>query len=451
MLDDASRLNSTSVRGVLFADPSTRSTENLLKSWLQWTRGKAGSALAISGVRHSMGSQSLLRDGWVLDTRRMNDVTVDATNQVVRVGAGATWSKIIPVVNRFGLAPAVMQSNNDFTVGGSLSVNCHGWQANRPPIAHTVRSLRLLTADGSILTCSPAENAELFRAVLGGYGLFGVILEAELTLVPNVRYTPRFVSLPTSEYAATYRNLVYATGSRAEMAYGRLSVSPHSFLEEAIIGRFTPEPGTAGEVMPLATAPLASIERAIFRNSADSGWGKALRWWLERDAGPWLADPVTRNSLLNEPAAVFANSTHDTTDVLHEYFVPQHRLWDFVRAAKKIIRRAEVNLLNVTVRDVRGDTRSLLAYARQDVFGLVMLFLQDRSVAGEKRMRNLTRALIDIVLDLDGTFYLPYRLHATDTQLRRAYPSWDALLDLKRRWDPQAAFRNEFYDRYRGR
>ena len=77
-----------------------------------------------------------------------------------------------------GPAPMVMQSNHDFTVGGSLSVNCHGWHANSEPIAGTVQSLRLLTADGDVVPCSSQENPELFHLALGGYGMFGAILEA---------------------------------------------------------------------------------------------------------------------------------------------------------------------------------------------------------------------------------------------------------------------------------
>ena len=81
-----------------------------------------------------------------------------------------------------------MQSNNAFSVGGSLSVNCHGWQFDRPPIASTVESFRLMQADGTIVRCSRKENQELFSLALGGYGLFGIILDAELRVVPNERY-----------------------------------------------------------------------------------------------------------------------------------------------------------------------------------------------------------------------------------------------------------------------
>jgi FAD/FMN-containing dehydrogenase len=152
--------------------------------------------------------------------------------------------------------------------------------------------------------------------------------------------------------------------------------------------------------------------------------------------------------MLNVPAAVFANRTQDTTDILHEYFVPQARLWEFVGHAKEIIRGADGSLLNVTVRDVRRDTRSVLAYARVDVFGLVMSFVQERSAIGEERMQGMTRELVDAATATGGSFYLPYRLHATNEQLRRAYPDWETAMRAKDRYDPKHIFRNGLFEAY---
>jgi FAD/FMN-containing dehydrogenase len=449
LLNDASGLNPTPVRGISFAGESIDETVARIGPLLRQIASGEEPALVVSGARHSMGGQSLLGGGWVLDTLPMTRVSVDAAGQTMRVGSGATWRTIIPVLNAAGFAPMVMQSNNDFTVGGSLSVNCHGWHTNSPPIASTVRSLRVLTASGRVTTCSSNENAELFGLVLGGYGLYGIILDADLAIVPNVVYEPRFEPVPTSEYAAAFADRVYAPGSRVEMAYGRLSIDPFSFLDQAIIGTYVPVRQTRGQVLPLSGDTHSGLRRAIFRNSASNGAGKTLRWWLELHLNPPLAGPVSRNSILNASASVLANDDPDSTDILHEYFVPQHRLWEFVRAAKQIIRRAEGNLLNVTVRDVRRDDLSALAYARQDAFGLVMLFVQERTQAGEVRMRTMTRSLIDAAIASGGTFYLPYRPHATIEQLRRSYPAWDAAMRAKDYYDPDGVFRDTFYDMYR--
>ena len=81
-----------------------------------------------------------------------------------------------------------MQSINIFSVGGTLSVNAHGIDPAPGPIAPAVRKLRVMLSEGSTVAASPEENEELFRHPLGGYGLFGVILDVDLDAVSNTVY-----------------------------------------------------------------------------------------------------------------------------------------------------------------------------------------------------------------------------------------------------------------------
>jgi FAD/FMN-containing dehydrogenase len=69
---------------------------------------------------------------------------------------------------------------------------------------------------------------------------------------------------------------------------------------------------------------------------------------------------------------------------------------------------------------------------------------------GEADMRRMTAELIEAVLGMGGSYYLPYRPHATVDQFRRAYPRWEEFVALKRRVDPDLRFRNGFWDNYLG-
>ena len=73
-----------------------------------------------------------------------------------------------------------------------------------------------------------------------------------------------------------------------------------------------------------------------------------------------------------------------------------------------------------------------------------------RAARAEADHARMTRNLIDHVLDLGGTYYLPYRPHATRSQLRRAYTRADEFVRYKRQVDPDLVFRNLFWDRYLG-
>jgi hypothetical protein len=134
----------------------------------------------------------------------------------------------LSALDREGFSVAVMQSNDDFTIGGSISVNCHGWQSNSPPIASTVESFKILLADGSVRECrrQSREDRELFAAVCGGYGLFGVILEAELRVVPNALYRAEEFSAKAENFAERFDTLIVQSAGLGGLAYGRVSIAP---------------------------------------------------------------------------------------------------------------------------------------------------------------------------------------------------------------------------------
>jgi FAD/FMN-containing dehydrogenase len=156
----------------------------------------------------------------------------------------------------------------------------------------------------------------------------------------------------------------------------------------------------------------------------------------------------SRNQLLNEGVEVFENRAADSTDILHEYFVPVARAEGFVAAMRQVIPRHRANLLNVTIRQVKEDRDTVLRYADQTMFAFVLLFVQETTSAADARMQALTQELCDAALANGGRFYLPYRLHATREQFVKAYPRSREFFDLKRAYDPGELFQNQFYVKY---
>ena len=403
--------------------------------------------VSIAGAKHTMGGHTICPDGIVIDMLPFNRLEFDADRKVLRAGAGARWSEVVPYLDARGHSVAIMQSNNDFSVGGSLSVNCHGWQCRRAPIAESVLSFRLLKADGTIVTCSRAENAELFSLVLGGYGLFGVILDAELQVVANERYHAETEIFQSSQYAARFEKQV--DGSIG-MAYGRLCIVPgEHFLKESILTIFRRAPCEAKDIPRLRDPQYAGLRREILRAQIGSVSGKELRWKAEKKLGETSKPKfVSRNQLLNEAASVYQEQNVDRTDVLHEYFVPVDRFEEFLILARRIIPRHPVDLLNVTVRDVREDKDAFLRYADRDMFALVMLYNLPCTEAADEKMRSFTSEMLDAILECGGRYYLPYRLHASPEQFRRAYPQAAEFFAKKRQHDPDGLFRNQFYLKY---
>jgi FAD/FMN-containing dehydrogenase len=111
MLDDASQLNATPIN----RQAILTSTEAKLLHELRATLGEAASAgrpVAMGGARHSMGGQSLPRNG-IAASFAASVVEPDTARKIYRVSAGARWRDVIRVLDPIGFSPAVTQSNHD--------------------------------------------------------------------------------------------------------------------------------------------------------------------------------------------------------------------------------------------------------------------------------------------------------------------------------------------------
>jgi FAD/FMN-containing dehydrogenase len=446
--NDASRMNLTAVREVRGVPTDVAEAERELAALLKEANSK-GWKVSLAGARHSMGGHTIFPDGIVVDMRPLAGMEFDETTGTLHVGAGAIWRDILAYLDGYGRSVAIMQSNNSFTVGGSISVNCHGWQVGRPPISSSVRSFRVMLADGSVVRCSRAENEELFSAVLGGYGLFGVILDVELATVPNRRYLLDRRVVPASQLPFAWDEAVTAHSNSAEMLYGRLNVMTESFLQDAIVYVMYVDPDRAAPIPPLHEPESVQLRRHIVRGAAEDEYGKRLRWQAELKLQPKIGGTAfSRNQLFNEGVEIFQNRSNDTTDILHEYFVPRVAFGAFVERMQAIVPKHGGNLLNVTVRSIETDPDTLLRYATEPTYSLVMLFEQGRLQEDDAKMAAMTRELIDAALESGGRYYLPYRLHATREQFRRAYPQAEEFFALKRKYDPNEVFQNQFYLKY---
>src|SRR5947209_6294721 len=182
-INDVTGVNRTSIYGILQIK-----SEDELRNTLHFAR-QHKLTVSIAGAKHSMGGQEFATDALVLDMRGFNQMSVDVKSKILTVQSGAIWHHILEYLNSYTLSIEAMQSFDLPTVGGTISVNAHGPDHRIGGIASTIQSLRLMLADGSIRTLSRQENDELFQAAVGGYGLFGIILDEQLTLMDNLAYT----------------------------------------------------------------------------------------------------------------------------------------------------------------------------------------------------------------------------------------------------------------------
>ncbi|MBI1222444.1 MAG: FAD-binding protein [Bacteroidetes bacterium] len=445
--DDASKLNQTAIDTLIKVETDSAALIKQLRELLQYAR-QNDLKVSLAGAKHSMGGHTLFPGGIVVNMLPYKHMYLDTLRNILHIGSGALWEDALYFLDQYGRSVAIMQAFSSFSVGGSLSVNGHGWQKDVPPLASSVKAFTLMNADGKILNCSRDENEELFDLVLGGYGLFGIILDVELHVVRNQALRYKYVAVSAKNYLDYYKKMI-RENPNVDLVFGRLRISGKGFLDEAILNYFE---RTSEAIPPMTPKEDQQLEssRLVFRSSVNSEYGKRLRWDLERGMNKLNLNTVfSRNELLNDPVSMIENKDSNSTDILHEYFIPVRNFNAYLGAIKPILKASRIDLLNITIRAVQTDIDSYLNYAREPVFGFVYLFNQLKTPEDEEAMRELTNALTDIAIQLDGTFYLPYRLHVSPNKMRMAYPKADAFFALKRKYDPEERFDNLFYEHYR--
>src|SRR5512132_1697250 len=143
-----------------------------------------GLAIAVRGGAHGVSGKAVVDDGLMIDLSGMHAVVVDADARRVRVGGGALLADMIAATQEHGLASPVGLIGHTgvggLTLGGGM-----GWLTRKHGLSiDNLVSAEVVTADGQIRHASQAENSDLFWAIRGGGGNFGVVTEFEFALHP---------------------------------------------------------------------------------------------------------------------------------------------------------------------------------------------------------------------------------------------------------------------------
>jgi hypothetical protein len=185
-----------------------------------------GLRVTAQGTGHNARPLGSLEDTVLLKTERMRGVQIDPQAWLARVEAGAVWLEVVEAAAAHGLA-ALAGSSPDvgvvgYTLGGGLSFlgRKYGLAAN------AVRAIELVTADGRLVRCDREHEPDLFWALRGGGGSFGVVTAIELQLLPIQRAYAGALFYPIER------------GSEVLHAWRELTQNPQLPDELTTVGRF---------------------------------------------------------------------------------------------------------------------------------------------------------------------------------------------------------------------
>jgi FAD/FMN-containing dehydrogenase len=444
VVNDASGLEMTTVRQLV----KVTSPEDVRRAI--GTAKATGAQVSVAGRRHSEGGHSVAPASINLDMLSMNRMEL-LDNGNLRVEAGATWAQVQDELAKHGKSPIIQQSANIFSVGGSIAVNCHGRTPGEPPLNSTIESMRVMNAEGEVVTCSRDENPELFEHAIGGYGLFGVILDVELKVRENTHCKMEVEVTSTAEYVQKFKEA--KDDPDVQLAWGRINPGD---LDEMIIHRVVStgedaEAGVDNDGVGFESGGSKALTKAVFHASKVHPQALEARWALEKKMRMGK-EPEATLTQFSSPNVEFLNqywfNEGRTTDILHEYYVPPESFDAFAKGLKKLQEKHGQHTLNCTIRDVGKDDESALTYAKKDMFAFVLYYPQSMDEDGVKAQAALTKDIIDLSIECGGTFYLPYQRHYSKEQLKAGYPEIDTFFAKKREMDPDGMFTNKWYQTY---
>lgn len=418
---------------------------------------RRGLAVSIAGGRHAMGGQQFLQGGLALDMRGMNRILdFDQERGRITVEAGATWpdlmrgylSRQAGQTLQWGIRQK--QTGADaLTIGGAIAANIHGRGLACPPFSADVESLQLLRAGGELVTCSRLENPELFRLVVGGYGLFGVVVSARLRMVrrQKVERVVELLALP---------DLIQAFAERisAGYTYGdfQFATDPGSsgFLNDGVFSCYRP----VDDARPMAPNQLR-LHQADWRRLLYLAHVNKRRAFLEftdfylRSSGQlYWNDTHQLNIYLDDyhgPLDAHLGAHVPGTEMITELYVPRRHLAAFMAAVREDFLRHEVDFIYGTIRLIRKDEDAFLAWARDDDACVIFNLHVDHHADGLARARTDFQRLIDRAIEFDGRYFLTYHRFARRDQLLRCYPQMPEFLRRKRDFDPDECFSSDWY------
>ncbi len=406
------------------------------------------------GTGHNLGGHALHEGNIVLDMKRFQKVvSFDPQRKRITVESGITWGKIQEVIAPAGLAIQAMQSDNSFTVGGSVCSNAHGRDLHASTLIQSVLGFRLMLADGSVVSVGRTENSELFRHVIGGYGLFGVILEVDIALTEDCVFEQTSEVIPFAELKRHFARSIQADPD-AQFFIARPSIAAHNFLNDTVVTVWRKSETRREDVFELGQEKNVSRDRFLFGLSRRYRWGKSLRWRAEK----WLAmhpangGIVSRNNCMRPPISAVRMFDYDSTkdaDVIQEFFVPVARFSLFFAAMQSVLLESRANLIGLTIRFLKQDSESVLSYApHADALAAVLYINEPTTAEGRVHAHALIQRLTRVALEHGGTFYLTYARDVDFSDLKRAYPRIEEFFQAKLRFDPSILFTSRFFELY---
>ena len=449
--DVHSNLNSTRVREIVRPD-SVAAVQSVIRR-----ARRDGQGVCVAGGRHAMGGQQFAVDATLIDMNGLTRVIeFDRVAGEIEVEAGIQWPQLYnylvesQVSEKRPWAFIQKQTGADkLSIGGALAANVHGRGLKLAPFVGDVAAFTIVAPDGVVRRCTRTENPEIFRAAIGGYGLFGAIVNVRLRLAQRHKVERMVEVIDLDDLPSMFERRIAAGYQYGDFQFAT-QLDPAALLRKGVFSCYRPvADSTPMPVSRAALTPenwrelihLAHVDRARAFDAYSSYYlttSGQYYWSDEHQMSTYIPDyHETLGARLGEYAR--------GTEMISEIYIPRDALVRFLADVRSDFLEHRTDLIYGTIRLIERDTETMLAWAKQPYACVIFNIHVAPDPAGIEKAKQEFRRLIDRGLSYGGSYYLTYHRWAERRQVAAAYPEFPEFLRLKRRLDPADVFQSDWY------
>ena len=380
---------------------------------------KHGLPVSVRSGGHSPVGHSTNTDGMVIDLARLDAVEVlDPERRLVRVGGGATWGTVAGAIQSRGWGLTSGDTENvgvgGLTLGGGI-----GWMVRRHGLTiDNLVSARVVTADARVITASPDEDAELFWALRGGGGNFGVVVDFDFVAqeVETVHYgTVTYRLDDRRDIVRRWRDAMRGAPDELSSTLVLAPAFPGAAAAAMVLVCYAGEPGSTAAEADAAIEPLLELGTVTAAKIEERPYADIL----EHAQHPPGIRMVSRNTLVRE----VDDQVVDAIDRLHAAPVPT---------------AVAIRALGGAFGRVPADAT---AFAHRDAEAMIVCALFVPATTSEADIDRALAPWREVAALGTGT-YVSFQGSATPEDVAAAYPpaTYTRLADVKRAYDPGNVF-----------
>ena len=420
-----------------------------------------GRALSVCGGRHAMGGQQFTRQEWLLDMNAYKRVLhFDHDKGQTTVQSGIQWPDLMRQYHQIqhdrGIKWGISQKQTGadrLSIGGAIAANIHGRGLLHKPFIEDVVAFTLINAEGEEIRCSRTESTDLFSRVIGGYGLFGIVAEVTLQLKLRQKVKRVVEALDIADLIRRKEERINEGAIYGDFQFA-IDATSDEFLTKGIFSCYLPvdDDTQIPRNQVRLTKPQWMDLLALAHQDKTGAFHQFRQFYLRSNNQVYWSD--------THQLSIYLDDYHEALDermgascpgseMISELYVPQDKLLAFMGDCKTMLRELRVDIVYGTVRFIKQDDESELAWAKDDYACIIFNVHTDHNQAGINKSKTVLKQLIDVARQYQGSYFLTYHRYADKEQVLDCYPQLPRLLAEKLEYDPKERFQSDWYRHYK--